>query len=65
MMLLLHFGNMSKEQVTKNTTLFAREVMPHLRGLFNEWEDRWWINPLPPADRRVPNPASSDLPGVK
>ena len=65
MMLLLHFGNMSKEQVTKNTTLFAREVMPHLKGLFNEWEDRWWINPLPPADRRPPNPASSDLPGVK
>jgi len=46
MMLLLHFGNLSKEQVTKNTTLFAEKVMPHLKGLFAEWEDRWWIKPL-------------------
>jgi len=55
MMLLLHFGNMSKELVTKNTTLFAREVMPHLKGLFGEWEDRHWISPLPEADRREPD----------
>jgi len=59
LMLLLHFGNMSKELVTKNTTLFAREVMPHLRGLFGEWEDRWWIKPLPAADQRVPAPAAA------
>src|SRR5207249_3010656 len=49
MMLLLHFGNMSREAVTKNTTLFAREVMPHVRHLFTEWQDRWWINPIPSA----------------
>ncbi|MEX2247693.1 MAG: LLM class flavin-dependent oxidoreductase [Dehalococcoidia bacterium] len=60
MMLLLHFGNLSKEQVTKNTTLFAREVMPHLKPLFSEWEDKWWINPLAPADRRDPAPAATE-----
>ncbi len=65
MMTLLHFGNMSKEQVTKNTTLFAREVMPHLRDIHSEWEDRWWINPLPPEQRRYPNPASADAVGAK
>jgi len=61
MMLLLHFGNTPKETVTKNTTLFAREVMPHLKGLFGEWEDRWWIHPLPPDDRRAPAPASPPM----
>lgn len=58
MMLLLHFGNMSKEQVTKNTTLFAREVMPHLKGLFSEWEDKWWIEPLAERDQRAPAPGA-------
>ena len=58
MMLLLHFGNMSKEQVTKNTTLFAREVAPHLKGLFSEWEDKWWIEPLAERDRRAPAPGA-------
>jgi alkanesulfonate monooxygenase SsuD/methylene tetrahydromethanopterin reductase-like flavin-dependent oxidoreductase (luciferase family) len=66
MMTLLQFGNMNKETVTKNTTLFAHEVLPHLRSLHGEWEDRWWINPLP-ADQRVePNPATLAQPtGVK
>ena len=57
MMLLLHFGNLSKEQVTKNTTLFAREVMPHLKPLFSEWDDKWWIDPLPRGERVAPQPA--------
>ena len=36
LMLLLHFGNLPRETVTKNTELFAREVMPQLRDLFGE-----------------------------
>jgi alkanesulfonate monooxygenase SsuD/methylene tetrahydromethanopterin reductase-like flavin-dependent oxidoreductase (luciferase family) len=56
LMLLLHFGNMSKEQVLKNTALFSREVMPHLKPLFGEWEDKWWINPLPASGRVEPAP---------
>ncbi len=66
MMLLLHFGNLPKETVTKNTALFAGEVMPRLKGLFGEWEDRWWIQPLPADERRAPNPAAAgDVRAVK
>ncbi len=39
---LLHFGNLSKEATFANTELFAREVIPAVRGLFSEHEDAWW-----------------------
>lgn len=65
MMFLLHFGNMSKATVTKNTRLFTEQVMPHLQKLFPDWEDRWWIDPLPASDRRAPNPASTHAAGVQ
>ncbi len=65
MMFLLHFGNMPKETVTKNTRLFTEQVMPHLQGLFPEWEDKWWIKPLPAAERHAPNPASAARAAVK
>lgn len=42
LMLLLHFGNMSREVATYNTERFASEVMPKLRDHFDDWEDRWW-----------------------
>lgn len=43
MMLLHHFGNMSRELAMHNTTLFAEKVMPELHGLFDDkWEDKWW-----------------------
>ena len=64
MMTLLHFGNMPRETVMKNTTLFSQEVMPHLKGLFPEWEDRWWINPLPAGDRREPQVPRPDMVAV-
>jgi len=60
LMVLLHFGNLSKQQVTKNTTLFAREVMPYLKPIFNEWEDKWWIKPMPSSARVAPAPAHAD-----
>jgi alkanesulfonate monooxygenase SsuD/methylene tetrahydromethanopterin reductase-like flavin-dependent oxidoreductase (luciferase family) len=46
LMLLLQFGNMSKDLTRYNTKLFAEKVMPQLKGLFSEWEDRWWPQPL-------------------
>ncbi len=46
LMLLCHFGSMPWELASKNTELFAKEVMPHLRGLWGEWEDHWWPKPL-------------------
>jgi len=51
LMLLLQFGNMSKDLTRYNTKLFAERVMPKLKGLFPEWEDRWWPKPMAPAQR--------------
>jgi alkanesulfonate monooxygenase SsuD/methylene tetrahydromethanopterin reductase-like flavin-dependent oxidoreductase (luciferase family) len=51
LMLLLQFGNMSKELTKYNTKLFAEKVMPRLHPLFAEWEDRWWPQPMDSAQR--------------
>ena len=57
LLLLLHFGNMSKDLTRYNTNLFAEKVLPQIRDLFDdEWEDRWWPNPLPSQQRAVPDP---------
>jgi alkanesulfonate monooxygenase SsuD/methylene tetrahydromethanopterin reductase-like flavin-dependent oxidoreductase (luciferase family) len=45
LMLLLHFGDMPKDVVQYNTTRFAQDVMPRLRPLWSEWEDKWWVRP--------------------
>jgi alkanesulfonate monooxygenase SsuD/methylene tetrahydromethanopterin reductase-like flavin-dependent oxidoreductase (luciferase family) len=46
LMLLMQFGNMGKDLAKYNTQLFAEKVMPQLSGLFSEWEDRWWPQPM-------------------
>ena len=46
LMLLLQFGNMSKELTRYNTKLFAERVLPQMQDLFSEWEDRWWPQPM-------------------
>jgi alkanesulfonate monooxygenase SsuD/methylene tetrahydromethanopterin reductase-like flavin-dependent oxidoreductase (luciferase family) len=56
MMVLLQFGSMPPELVRKNTELFAREVIPKVRGLWSEYEDHWWIKPLPQQERVAPQP---------
>ena len=56
LMLLLQFGNMGKELAKYNTKLFAEQVMPQLRPLFSEWEDRWWPQPMRGAERAAPAP---------
>ena len=53
LMVLLHFGNLSKEQTLRNTELYAREVMPHLRGLWSDWVDHWY--PKPPHEPERPS----------
>jgi alkanesulfonate monooxygenase SsuD/methylene tetrahydromethanopterin reductase-like flavin-dependent oxidoreductase (luciferase family) len=44
---LLHMGNMPNWKTRHSTTLFAEQVMPHLRNQWPEWngDDRWWIRP--------------------
>jgi hypothetical protein len=58
LMVLLHYGNMPKETVKKNTHLFATEVMPHLKDMWSEYEDKWWIKP-------AAKQAERELVGVK
>ncbi len=51
-LLLLHFGNMSRELTNYNTQLFAEKVMPQVRDLFeDEWENPWWPQPMPQSQR--------------
>jgi alkanesulfonate monooxygenase SsuD/methylene tetrahydromethanopterin reductase-like flavin-dependent oxidoreductase (luciferase family) len=51
LMLLMQFGNMSTDVVKYNTRLFAEKVMPKLRPLFSEWENRWWPRPMEREER--------------
>jgi len=48
----LHIGSAPIELVNRATRLCATEVLPKLRPMFSEYEDRWWPRPLP-AERRV------------
>ncbi len=51
LMLLMQFGSMGKDLAAYNTKLFAERVLPKLRGLFSEWEDRWWPQPMARPER--------------
>jgi alkanesulfonate monooxygenase SsuD/methylene tetrahydromethanopterin reductase-like flavin-dependent oxidoreductase (luciferase family) len=47
LMALLHIGSMPHELTLKNIDLFAKEVLPHFRDLWDDrWENRWWPQPL-------------------
>jgi alkanesulfonate monooxygenase SsuD/methylene tetrahydromethanopterin reductase-like flavin-dependent oxidoreductase (luciferase family) len=50
----LHIGSAPIDLTNRSTYLLATEVLPHLRPLFGEWEDRWSPKPLPAAERAVP-----------
>jgi hypothetical protein len=49
---------MSRDKTMKNTRLFAEKVMPNLKDLWPEWEDKWWIKPLPESRRAIPGRAA-------
>ncbi len=51
---LLHFGSMPTGLCKANIDLFAREVLPHLEGLWDDYEDRWW-----PERLRAKRPAAA------
>jgi alkanesulfonate monooxygenase SsuD/methylene tetrahydromethanopterin reductase-like flavin-dependent oxidoreductase (luciferase family) len=47
LMLLLHIGSMPHELTLKNIDIFTREVLPHVRDIWDpEWENRWWPEKL-------------------
>jgi alkanesulfonate monooxygenase SsuD/methylene tetrahydromethanopterin reductase-like flavin-dependent oxidoreductase (luciferase family) len=62
LMLLLQYGNMSKELTKYNTKLFAEQVKPKLEPLFAEWEHKWWPKPMQKASRAA---VPSFRPGVQ
>jgi alkanesulfonate monooxygenase SsuD/methylene tetrahydromethanopterin reductase-like flavin-dependent oxidoreductase (luciferase family) len=49
LMLLVQIGSMPHELTLKNITLLAREVLPHLRGI---WDDEGWVNHWWPSGLR-------------
>ncbi len=51
LMLLLQYGNMSKDVTKYNTRLFAEKVMPQVKDLFGDWEDKWWPKPMAKGQR--------------
>jgi alkanesulfonate monooxygenase SsuD/methylene tetrahydromethanopterin reductase-like flavin-dependent oxidoreductase (luciferase family) len=51
---LLQFGSMPTQICKRNIDLFAREVLPHLAPMWDEYEDRWW-----PERLRVARPAAA------
>jgi len=59
LMVLLHIGSMPHELTLKNIDLFSREVLPHVRDIWDdEWENRWWPESLR-AKRALPAEAVS------
>jgi hypothetical protein len=51
LMLLLQYGNMSKDLTRYNTKLFAEQVMPKLRDVHASWTDHWWPRPMETSQR--------------
>src|SRR2546426_3850044 len=59
LMILMQIGSMPPELVYKSTELFAKEVMPSMRTLWTDYEDKWSPKRLPDAERQLP----AGLPG--
>jgi alkanesulfonate monooxygenase SsuD/methylene tetrahydromethanopterin reductase-like flavin-dependent oxidoreductase (luciferase family) len=50
----VQLGSAPIELVNRATYLLGTEVLPALRGMFSEWEDRWWPKALPATKRVAP-----------
>ena len=57
LMVLLQIGSMPKDLTMKNTELFATEVMPEVKGMWDEYQDDWWPEPI--EEREVAGMASA------
>ena len=55
LMVLVQIGSMPHELTLKNIDLFAQEVLPHLRDIWDEegWENHWWPERLRGARQPV------------
>jgi alkanesulfonate monooxygenase SsuD/methylene tetrahydromethanopterin reductase-like flavin-dependent oxidoreductase (luciferase family) len=61
LLLGLHIGSSPIEMTNRSTYLCATQVLPHLRPLFAEYEDRWWPKPLAAAKRVEPGSLSDGV----
>ena len=52
-MLLMQLGSLNRENTMYNVKLMSEKVLPNLRDLWSEWEDKWWIKPLASEQRSV------------
>ncbi len=43
---LLQIGSLRREKVMKNIEMFGTQVIPLIRDMWSEWEDRWSPKPL-------------------
>ena len=46
LLMLPQVGSMPPELTRKNMELIASEVLPHLRPIWQEYEDHWWPKPV-------------------
>jgi alkanesulfonate monooxygenase SsuD/methylene tetrahydromethanopterin reductase-like flavin-dependent oxidoreductase (luciferase family) len=51
---LMHIGDMPADKCAYSSELFARKVIPNLRPIWKEYEDRWSPKPLSAADTVAP-----------
>jgi alkanesulfonate monooxygenase SsuD/methylene tetrahydromethanopterin reductase-like flavin-dependent oxidoreductase (luciferase family) len=58
LMVLLQIGSMPHELTLENMDLFARKVLPDLRGV---WDDEGWVNEWWPERLRTRTPAGEHL----
>jgi len=58
---LFQMGDMPTEKTCHSSELFARKVMPHLKGIWKDYQgdQRFWIQPLP--QRVVPGRATAEI----
>jgi len=56
----IHVGDMPPEKTRYSTELFAKKVMPQLKGIWKDYDsdERFWIHPLP--KRVVPRPVAAE-----
>ena len=58
LMVLLQIGSMPPDLTMKKTELFATQVMPHLKDMWDEYEDNWWPQPIPSDERALAGAAT-------
>ena len=46
MMVLNQFGSIPHDTAMYNIKLTTEQVLPKLRHLWPEYEDKWWIKPM-------------------